>query len=45
MAKEAVGKALADANVSYNEIEQAAVGYVYGKLLDFLDNIEFAHHS
>jgi sterol carrier protein 2 len=30
MAKEAVGKALADAGVSYEEIEQAAVGYCYG---------------
>lgn len=30
MAREAVGKALADAKVKYNQIEQAAVGYVYG---------------
>ena len=30
MAKEAVVKALADAGVSYEEIEQAAVGYCYG---------------
>jgi sterol carrier protein 2 len=30
MAKEAVGKALADAGVSYDQIEQAAVGYCYG---------------
>jgi sterol carrier protein 2 len=30
MAKEAVGKALADAGISYDKIEQAAVGYCYG---------------
>ncbi|CAF0781556.1 unnamed protein product [Didymodactylos carnosus] len=30
MAKESVTKALKDANISYNEIEQAVVGYVYG---------------
>ncbi|XP_064101619.1 sterol carrier protein 2-like [Macrobrachium nipponense] len=30
MAREAVEKALDDAKVKYNEIEQAAVGYVYG---------------
>ncbi|KAG0729804.1 Non-specific lipid-transfer protein [Chionoecetes opilio] len=30
MVKEAVGKALKDASLSYNKIEQAAVGYVYG---------------
>lgn len=30
MAQEAVGKALKDAKVSYKDIEQAAVGYVYG---------------
>ena len=31
MAAEAVTKALKDANVNYNQIKQAAVGYVYGK--------------
>ncbi|XP_055839613.1 sterol carrier protein 2 [Episyrphus balteatus] len=30
MAKEAVTKALADAKISYNEVQQACVGYVYG---------------
>lgn len=30
MAKESVGKALADARVQYKDIKQAAVGYVYG---------------
>ncbi|XP_063861191.1 LOW QUALITY PROTEIN: sterol carrier protein 2-like [Scylla paramamosain] len=30
MVKEAVGKALKDAKVSYSEVEQATVGYVYG---------------
>lgn len=30
MAKEAVTKALNDAKISYNEIKQAVVGYVYG---------------
>lgn len=30
MVKEAVGKALEDAKVPYNKVEQAAVGYVYG---------------
>jgi hypothetical protein len=36
MASESVGKALQDAKVQYGEIQQAAVGYVYGKkgLLD-----------
>lgn len=31
MAKEAVTKALKDANIDYSQIKQAAVGYVYGK--------------
>lgn len=30
MAKEAVQKALDDAQISYSEVEQAAVGYVFG---------------
>ncbi|KAK7075636.1 sterol carrier protein 2, partial [Halocaridina rubra] len=30
MVKEAVGKALGDAKINYNEIEHAACGYVYG---------------
>ncbi|CAL8082596.1 unnamed protein product [Orchesella dallaii] len=30
MAQEAVKKALADANLSYQQVEQACVGYVYG---------------
>ena len=30
MAKEAGLKALADAGISYTEVEQAAVGYCYG---------------
>lgn len=30
MAKEAVGKALKDAKLTYDKVEQAAVGYVYG---------------
>ncbi|XP_058977261.1 sterol carrier protein 2-like [Musca domestica] len=29
-AKEAITKALADAKISYNEVQQATVGYVYG---------------
>jgi acetyl-CoA acetyltransferase len=31
MAKESIGKALEDAGVSYTEVEQACVGYVYGE--------------
>lgn len=31
MAQEAVKKALSDAKLNYNEIEQACVGYVYGE--------------
>ena len=31
MALEASNKALTDAKVAYNQIEQVAVGYVYGK--------------
>jgi hypothetical protein len=31
MAKEAVTKAVKDANVSYKDVEQAFVGYVYGR--------------
>lgn len=30
MSKESVGLALADANISYDKVEQAVVGYVYG---------------
>lgn len=30
MAKEATNKALADAGLTYDQIEQAAVGYCYG---------------
>lgn len=30
MVKESVTKALQDAGINYNEIEQAYVGYVYG---------------
>ena len=30
MAKEAVSKAVQDAAISYNDFEQAFVGYVYG---------------
>ena len=30
MAKEAVHKALKDANIDYSEVKQACVGYVYG---------------
>ena len=33
MAKESVGKALEDAKVSYGDIQQAIVGYVYGKFI------------
>ena len=33
MAAEAVTKALKDAKINYNQIKQAAVGYVYGKYL------------
>jgi hypothetical protein len=33
MAKEAATKALADAKINYNEIKQAVVGFVYGKLM------------
>lgn len=31
MAKEAVTKALEDAHLNINDIQQACVGYVYGK--------------
>jgi acetyl-CoA acyltransferase len=31
MAKEAIGKALEDARIPYEEVEQACVGYVYGE--------------
>jgi len=31
MSKESVGLALKDANISYDKVEQAVVGYVYGK--------------
>ena len=31
MAEESVGKALQDAKVNYKDIEQAFVGYVFGK--------------
>lgn len=31
MAQEAVNKALSDAKMSYQQVEQACVGYVYGK--------------
>ena len=30
MAKEAVDKALADSGLTYRDVEQAAVGYVFG---------------
>lgn len=33
MAKEAVTKALTDAKISYNDVNQAVVGYVYGKII------------
>ena len=43
MAKEAVTKALKDANIDYSHIKQAAVGYVYGKNnLQYLE-IFFCH--
>lgn len=32
MMKESVTKALADAKIPYKDIEQACVGYVFGKL-------------
>ena len=32
MAVESVTKALKDANINYDQIKQAAVGYVYGKI-------------
>jgi hypothetical protein len=32
MVTEAVGKALEDAKIHHNEIQQACVGYVYGKI-------------
>ena len=31
MAEESIGKALEDAKVNYKDIQQAFVGYVYGK--------------
>ena len=34
MVKESVTKALADAKISYNEVKQAVVGYVYGMYCD-----------
>ena len=33
MSKESVSKALEDAAVNYNDIQQAIVGYVYGNLI------------
>ena len=35
MAHEAVTKALKDAKVKYADVQQATVGYVYGKELNF----------
>jgi hypothetical protein len=35
MAKEAATKALADAKIPYSEVQQAVVGYVYGKIRIF----------
>ena len=32
MAKESISKALEDAHIKYEDIEQVCVGYVYGKL-------------
>ena len=34
MAKEAVSKAMQDAGIAYNDVEQAFVGYVYGIIDD-----------
>ena len=31
MAQESLNKAMADARIKYNDIQQAAVGYVYGQ--------------
>ena len=36
MAKESVGKALKDARIPYEKIQQAAVGYVYGKCFEMM---------
>ena len=45
IAQEAVSKALSDARITYDQVEQAAVGYVYGEVFarllpeDFTVNI------
>ena len=44
MAKEAGTKALADAGISYKEVEQTVVGYVYGIFFN-KKNIMFIHVS
>ena len=39
MSFEAVSKALEDARVTYQQVEQAAVGYVYGEDKMIINNI------
>ena len=39
MAEESIGKALEDAKVNYKDIQQAFVGYVYGKQFKTGDKI------
>lgn len=36
MVHESVTKALNDANLKYNKINQAVVGYVYGNINDYI---------
>ena len=38
MAEESVGKALNDAKVSYKDVQQAFVGYVYGQHFSTFQN-------
>jgi len=42
MAQEAVRKALSDAKLSYNVVDQACVGYVYGTFV-YNSNLKFCY--
>ena len=44
MAEESVGKALNDAKVSYKDVQQAFVGYVYGQHFSTFQNFPFNSH-
>ena len=45
MAEESVGKALNDAKVSYKDVQQAFVGYVYGQHLSTFQNSPRNSHA